>query len=429
MSTYTFTRQEKKIITLAALGGMLEFYDFIIYGVFSVYFAHQFFPATSGLVTVMESYLVFVLGYLARPIGGIIFSHIGDEYGRKKILMLTIILMGIASAGIGLLPTYAEIGFAAPVLLLILRLTQGLALGGELPGTYVYIAETMSEKRGMAFGLTMAGVNSGLLLGMFVNFLLNYFLTMEQLTRFGWRLPFIVGGAVCIVSYRIRKTLQETTAFQKIQDKPTLPLIYLLKHHLIKCLSGIALVSLMSGLAVAAVIFMPTWLKEMVGLDAGSISRLMMIVMVLNIVTIYFTGKLTARYGSFAVLKNLLLLSGFLIPFGYFLISHGYITFGLVIIGCLEGAAVMITPCVIATLFESKIRLTGVALSYNIGFTLFGGLGPLVITNAIRAGHGIYVTPCVYLLVMAVVCAGGLVCLGLSRKEVQKGVLAGEFAG
>lgn len=429
MSTIPFTRQEKKIITLAALGGMLEFYDFIIYGIFSVYFAHQFFPASDGLITVMESYLVFVLGYLARPIGGIIFSHIGDEYGRKKILMLTIILMGISSAGIGFLPTYEKIGFAAPVLLLILRLTQGLALGGELPGTYVYIAETMAEKRGMAFGLTMSGVNSGLLLGMLMNFLLNYFLTVEQLTRFGWRLPFVIGGVICVVSYRIRKTLQETTAFQKIQDKPKLPLIYLLRHHFARFLAGTAIVALMSGLAVGAVIFMPTWLKEMVKLDARYISRTMIIVMALNILTIYLTGKFAERYEPLNVLKGLLLLSGIFIPFSYFLLSNDYPTMGLVMLGCLEGAAVMITPCVIATLFESKIRLTGVALSYNIGFTLFGGLAPLVITHAISAGHGVYFTPCVYLLVMTVICGGGLVCLGLSGKRVGKGVFAGELAG
>lgn len=115
------TRQEKKIVGLAALGGMLEFYDFIIYGIFSVYFAHQFFPGDNQLLSVIESYVVFVLGYIARPIGGVIFSHVGDEHGRKKVLIITIILMGLSSLGIGVLPTYSQIGIAAPILLLILR--------------------------------------------------------------------------------------------------------------------------------------------------------------------------------------------------------------------------------------------------------------------------------------------------------------------
>ncbi|RTL01001.1 MAG: MFS transporter [Proteobacteria bacterium] len=167
------TTQEKKIVGLSALGGMLEFYDFIIYGIFSVYFAHQFFPSENELLSVIESYVVFILGYIARPIGGIIFSHVGDEHGRKKVLIITIILMGISSLGIGLLPTYAQIGWVAPLGLLSLRLLQGLALGGELPSTYVYISETMTQKRGSGFGITMTGVNSGLLLGMIVNQILK----------------------------------------------------------------------------------------------------------------------------------------------------------------------------------------------------------------------------------------------------------------
>ena len=143
----SLNNEEKKIVRLAALGGMLEFYDFIIYGIFSVYFAQQFFPSGNPLLAVVKSYIVFILGYIARPIGGIFFSHIGDEQGRKRVLIITIVLMGVSSLGIGLLPTYDQIGIAAPLLLLTLRLVQGLALGGELPSTYVYISESMPQKK------------------------------------------------------------------------------------------------------------------------------------------------------------------------------------------------------------------------------------------------------------------------------------------
>ncbi len=408
-TTTPLSKQERKIVTLAALGGMLEFYDFIIYGIFSIYFSHQFFPGKNEAIVIMQSYFIFVLGYIARPIGGIIFSHIGDEYGRKKVLIITIVLMGAASLGIGCLPTYAQIGITAPILLLVFRLLQGFALGGELPSTYVYIFETIPHKRGLAFGITMTGVNGGLLLGMLINSGLNHFLTSEQLTSFGWRLPFIFGGIICLVSYKIRKMLQETAVFQRIHDKPKLPLIYLLRHHFMNFFAGTAIVSLMAGLVVVAIVFMPTYLHEMLKIDSQKISYMMTYLMIANVVTIFMTGLIAEHYPPLVILKSLLLLCSVLIPLSYLSLSNSHIATGLIILGTLEGAAAMIVPYILTSLFESKIRLTGVALSYNIGFTLFGGLAPLIITNTIRMGNNIYLTPCIYLLIIIVICSAGYV--------------------
>jgi MFS family permease len=415
MSSNSLAPQERKIVTLAALGGMLEFYDFIIYGIFSIYFSHQFFPSHNELIIVIQSYLIFMLGYIARPIGGIIFSHIGDEYGRKKVLIITIVLMGAASLGIGLLPTYSQIGMSAPLLLLILRLIQGLALGGELPSTYVYISETMIKKRGIAFGITMSGVNGGLLLGMLINHVLNYLLTPEQLSAFGWRLPFIFGGFLCIISYRIRKTLHETAVFQRIHDKPKLPLIYLFQHHALEFMSGTAIVAIMSGLVVVTMIFMPTYLHEILQLGTPQISYCMTILMVMNVLVIYSTGKLAQHVEPTVILKKLLIMCCFLIPLSFVFIYNAYFILGLIILGIIEGVAAMIVPYALTNIFESKVRLTGVALCYNIGFTLFGGLAPLIITHLIKAGYNVYLTPCLYLLTMVLICSAGLT--GINRKK------------
>ena len=408
MLSLSLSKIERKIVKLAALGGMLEFYDFIIYGIFSVYFSHQFFPGDNHFIVVIQSYLVFVLGYIARPIGGIIFSHIGDEYGRKKVLIITIVLMGLASLGIGVLPTYSQIGMAAPVLLLILRLLQGLALGGELPSTYVYISESMVNKRGIAFGITMSGVNSGLLLGLFINFLLNQCLTMQQLTDFGWRLPFILGGFICLISYQIRASLQETAVFQKVIDKPKLPLVYLFQYHLTAFLAGTCMVAVMSGMVVVSVIFMPTYLHEMLNFDNQPISYAMTIMMVVGVVAIYVSGRVAQYYNPFYLLKILLMVCCFFIPLSYFFIFNEHLIVGLSILGFLQGVAAMLTPYILTCLFESKIRLTGVALCYNVGFTLFGGLAPLIITNIVRQGFNVFWVPCVYLLAMVIVCWIGL---------------------
>lgn len=400
--------QEKKIVGLAALGGMLEFYDFIIYGIFSVYFAHQFFPSGNELLSVIESYVVFVLGYIARPIGGMIFSHVGDEHGRKKVLVVTIILMGISSLGIGLMPVYSQIGIFAPVGLLVLRLLQGFALGGELPSTYVYISESMTDKRGYGFGITMTGVNSGLLLGMVINQILNLCFDTSQLNDFAWRIPFIFGGALCLISYKVRQSLHETSAFNKIEDKPAFPLVYLFKHHLPQMIAGIATTAIMAALVVVAIIFMPTYLNKILGVDSKLVSHIMPLAMLLNVITIYYAGKIANTMPPYKILRNLLFACIVIIPLSYWLIIAKQLTVGVCLLAMLEGVAAMIIPMLLTYLFPAKIRLTGVAMSYNIGFTIFGGLAPVIITSFIKMGFGIVTTPIVFLAVILVCCAIGL---------------------
>lgn len=410
--SFALSQKEKKIVRLAALGGMLEFYDFIIYGIFSVYFAQQFFPGGNPLLSVIKSYVIFILGYIARPIGGLIFSHFGDEYGRKHVLMLTIVLMGASSLGIGLLPTYQQIGITAPLLLLFLRLLQGLALGGELPSTYVYIAESMPQKRGTGFGVTMFGVNFGLLLGMFINQLLNFILTPAELSAYGWRFPFIFGGLLCVISYRIRKTLTETSAFNKVHNKPAFPLAYLLKHHFREVLIGTSITAIMSGLVVVVIVFMPTYLNEILHINNTLIGFSMPLVMMGNVLIIYYTGQLANRFKPQTILASLLALCLVFIPLSYWFISYRHFPFpllaGLITLGLLEGIAAMIVPLMLCCLFATPIRLTGVAFCYNVGFTLFGGLAPVLITTLINFGFNSYATPTVYLLIITALCGVGL---------------------
>lgn len=407
-TNYKLTNQERKIVGLAALGGMLEFYDFIIYGIFSVYFAHQFFPSGNELLSIIESYVVFVLGYVARPIGGIIFSHVGDEQGRKKVLIITIILMGISSLGIGILPTYAQIGIMAPIGLLALRLLQGLALGGELPSTYVYINESMTQKRGTGFGVTMTGVNSGLLLGMLINQTLNHFFSAAELTAYGWRIPFIFGGALCLISYKIRKSLQETAAFNRIEDKPAFPLAYLFKHHTPQMIAGVATTAIMSGFVVAVIIFMPTYLHEMLHVDNKSISHIMTIAMICNVITIYITGQIANHVTISKIVTALLLACIVLAPLSYYLIINSSYVIGVSILAMLEGVAAMVIPMLLTYLFPAKIRLTGVAMTYNIGFTIFGGMAPIIISTLIKSGMNVFAAPVSYIAVIVVVCTIGL---------------------
>lgn len=397
---FKLNKQERRIIFLSCLGGALELYDFILYGFFSVYFAPQFFPSSQPLVSIIQSYAVFALGYIARPIGGVIFSHIGDEYGRKKVLVLTIIFMAGASLGIGILPNYKQIGIIAPILLLLLRLIQGMAIGGELPSTYVYISESLPHKRGYAFGLVMVGVNCGVLVGIVINYALTHLLSHAQLLTFGWRIPFLLGSLIGLFSYKIRRVLHETPAFCNISNKAKVPLVYLLRNYLQQLISGVGLIAIMASLSMVGMLFMASYLHLIMRIDTQRIGYMLLMVMPINLLAIMVTGVFANRYCVKSIILVLIGLSLVIIPVSYCLFWLGSGTLlGLALLAMLEGVAAMIIPLTITSLFPAKIRLTGVGLCYNLGFTIFSGLAPIVISQLIKTGENIYVVPVGYLLV------------------------------
>lgn len=423
-TNHKFTATEKKIIALASLGGMLEFYDFVIYGIFSVYFASQFFPSHNSLMSIIESYVVFVLGYIARPIGGIIFSHIGDERGRKQVLVVTVVLMGLSSLGIGLLPTYNTISVAAPILLLGLRLLQGFALGGELPSSYVYIKECIPHRATMAFGIIMSGIVSGLLLGMIINFIISSLLSAPQISSFGWRIPFILGGFLCLVSYKIRQQLQETLAFERITDKPKFPIIYLLKHHLSSVLIGTVVTATLSATIVVFIIFMPTYLQKILKIDHHFVSIAALLITLITCVIAFLTGLFgeKLKLNSNLVFKRATMICVFLVAICYYLIStHAFVLGSLITLGIVTGIFTALSPAIITTLFPTKVRLSGVALCYNIGFSVFGGLAPVIIASCIDVGLNKFLTPVIYICFVYLL---GLIGISLIKKHHNQELLS-----
>ena len=183
-------RQDLRTLTLAALGGALEFYDFIIYVFFAVVIGELFFPTQMPeWLRQLQTFGIFAAGYLARPLGDIIMAHFGDRIGRKRMFTLSIFLMAVPTLLIGLLPTYQVIGMAAPLLLLLLRILQGAAIGGEVPGAWVFVAEHVPARRvGLACGTLTAGLTAGILLGSLMASAINRELTPAQVSDWGWRL-------------------------------------------------------------------------------------------------------------------------------------------------------------------------------------------------------------------------------------------------
>lgn len=401
---YDLTAEQRKIVVLSSMGGMLEFYDFTIYGLFSVYFASQFFPNHNQSLSIIASYVVFVIGYIARPIGGVIFSHIGDEIGRKIVLILTMIIMGVASLGIGLLPTYAHIGIWAPIALLTFRLIQGLALGGELPSMIVYVTESMPEKRGFAIGGVLSGTDAGLLLGMLVNLVVVEFCDPQQIASFGWRVPFILGGLLCFVSYQIRKKLHETKAFEKNHERPRLPLIHTLRHYPLQILIGAGITGIMAAFVMLSIIFMPTYLKQIAKISNPHISSILLIATTVTVLSAYTMGAIANHFNPRTVMKYCLF---FAIPasmISYSFISRGQnLLLAVCILTMFQGFFATLAPLILSYIFPTSIRLTGVAIAYNIGHSIFGGLAPIIVTALITTGATIFMVPMLYLIAVVII--------------------------
>jgi MFS family permease len=399
------------------MGGMLEFYDFTIYGLFSVYFAESFFPSHNQFLSIIASYVIFIIGYIARPIGGIIFSHIGDEIGRKIVLILTMIIMGLASLGIGLLPGYAKIGIWAPILLLTFRLVQGLALGGELPSMIVYVTESMPDKRGYAIGGVLSGTDAGLLLGALANLVIVHTLTHQQIQSFGWRIPFILGGLLCFVSYQIRKKLHETTAFVKNDAKPKFPFIDVLKNYPLQVILGAGIAGVMGAFVMLSIIFMPTFLVQIAKINRPDLSSILLISTVVTVVSAYLMGIIANKFNQAQVTKYTLIIAIPLSLISYIMISHQYcLVLALCILTMLQGFFATLAPLMISYIFPTHIRLTGVALAYNMGHTIFGGMAPIIVTAAISATGLIYMVPLGYILAVVII---GLISLNIMRKGKQ----------
>jgi len=250
------TRNDYKTLSLSALGGALEFYDFIIFVFFATVVGKLFFPADMPeWLRLMQTFGIFAAGYLARPLGGIVMAHFGDLLGRKKMFTLSIFMMAVPTLIMGLLPTYAQIGMWAPILLLLMRVIQGAAIGGEVPGAWVFVSEHVPQRHvGYACGTLTSGLTAGILLGSLVATAINSLYTPVEVADYAWRIPFLLGGVFGLFSVYLRRWLHETPVFAELQQRKALaeevPLRAVLRDHR----GAIAISMLLTWLLSAAIV-------------------------------------------------------------------------------------------------------------------------------------------------------------------------------
>src|SRR3954465_8382044 len=264
----SLTRHDYRTLALAALGGALEFYDFVIYVFLAPVIGRLFFPADMpDWLRLLQTFGIFSAGYLARPLGGILIAHFGDLLGRKRMFTLSIFLMAVPTLAIGLLPTYSTIGIAAPLLLLLMRILQGVAIGGEVPGAWVFVAEHVPEQRfGFGIGTLTAGLTVGILFGSLLAGAINSIYGPADVARFAWRLPFVIGGVFGFVSVYLRRFLEETPVFQEMKARRSLareiPIRTVLRDYRAQTLLALALTWVLTAAIVVVILFTPAYLQQ-----------------------------------------------------------------------------------------------------------------------------------------------------------------------
>jgi MFS family permease len=413
------TMQDARTLALAALGGALEFYDFIIFVFFTAVIGQLFFPPdTADWLRQLQAFGLFAAGYLARPLGGIIMAHHGDRTGRKRMFSLSVFLMAVPTLLIGALPTYATAGYAAPLALLALRILQGAAVGGEVPGAWVFVSEHVPGRRvGFACGTLTSGLTLGILLGSLVATTVNKVYTPAQVQAFGWRVPFIVGGVFGFCSVFLRRWLAETPVFEEMRQRKALveelPLKAVLRGHVGAVVVSMLLTWLLTAGIVVVILMTPTLVQKMYGiapaqaLEANSAATL-----ALTAGCVCF-GLLADRFGAGRVLGagSLALLVTTYVLYRGLASSPEHLVALYALTGFCVGV-VGVVPTVMVHAFPPAVRFSGISFSYNVAYAIFGGLTPLAVTlmmktNPLAPAHyvaalcGVGLAVALYLLLSA----------------------------
>ncbi|MEZ2127073.1 MULTISPECIES: MFS transporter [unclassified Sinorhizobium] len=382
------TSRDFRTLGLSALGGALEFYDFIIFVFFATVIGKLFFPPEMpDWLVLLQTFGIFATGYVVRPLGGIVLAHFGDLFGRKRVFAFSILLMALATLGMALMPTYASIGFAAPILLVLMRILQGAAIGGEVPGAWTFVAEHVPFRHvGFACGFLCSGLTLGILLGSFIAALVNFLFSPNDIAAYAWRIPFFIGSIFGLIAVFLRRWLQETPIFSEMKQThslvPELPLKVVLRDHWRGVVISMLLTWILSAGVVVTTLMTATFLQTLYGytaqesLAATSFGTLFLIVGTAG------AGVIVDRIGSGRFFSSASLFFA-IATWAFYSYAAASIT-ALFVLYAIMGLAVGMVgaaPYVMVRAFPARVRFTGLSFSYNVSYAIFGGLTPLAVTS------------------------------------------------
>ncbi|HDS4354319.1 MFS transporter [Enterobacter roggenkampii] len=417
-STTTVLRKNKKVLIASLTWSAIEWFDYFLYGTAAaLVFNKIFFPMVDPVIGLILSYLSFSLTFFIRPIGGVLFAHIGDRIGRKKTLVLTLSLMGGATVMIGLLPTYEMIGLWAPALLILMRIIQGMGIGGEWGGALLLAYEYAPEKRKGFFGsIPQAGVTIGMLMATFIVSLMTLFSEADFLS-WGWRIPFLLSSVLVLLGLWIRKDIDETPDFQRVKASGQVakaPLRDTLKHHWREVLiaAGLKVVEtapfyIFSTFVVSYATSTLTYQKSQ-ALEAVTLGALVATIM------IPLMGLLSDKLGRqrmYAI--SVFVLGLFIVP--WFMLLNTGTTWGIVLatviaFGVLWAPVTAVLGTLCSEIFSANVRYTGITLGYQLGAALAGGTAPLIATGLLAKYDGDWVPVAWYLAVTVTISLIAIFC-------------------
>ncbi|WP_018569939.1 glycine betaine/L-proline transporter ProP [Streptomyces sp. PsTaAH-124] len=437
--TVTDEHAVRRAVKAASLGNAMEWFDFGIYSYLAVTIGHVFFPSGNATVELLSSFATFAVSFLVRPLGGMVFGPLGDKIGRKSVLAMTMIMMAIGTFAIGLIPSYGTIGFWAPALLIFFRLVQGFSTGGEYGGASTFIAEYAPDRRRGFFGSFLElGTLAGYVGAAGLVTVLTTVLGSGGMESWGWRVPFLVAGPIGLVGLYLRLRLDETPAFQKLEDaslhraseaasavettaKGDLAKIF--RQYWPSLLLCVCLVGAYNITDYMLLSYMPTYLSDEMHYSETNGLLILIGTMVVLMLLINQVGRLSDRIGRKPVLMAGMLGYLFLSLPAFLLVGQGSpvaLAGGMLLLGlslvCMLGTMSAALPA----LFPTEVRYGSLSIGYNVATSLFGGTTPLVITALISV-TGSELMPAYYAMAAALVGVVAVVCM----KETARRPLAG----
>ncbi|MGB9040632.1 MHS family MFS transporter [Acinetobacter calcoaceticus] len=391
------TNSKARVLFASLVGTTIEFFDFYIYATAAVIiFPHLFFPASSGSAAVLQSLATFAIAFIARPIGAALFGHLGDRIGRKATLVAALLTMGISTVCIGLLPTYAQIGLAAPLLLALCRLGQGLGLGGEWSGAVLLATENAPEGKRAWYGMfPQLGAPIGFILATGSFLLLGAAIPEQAFMQWGWRIPFIASAVLVIVGLYIRLKLHETPAFQKVLDKQkevNIPFKEVLTKHTGKLVLGTIAAICTFVVFYLTTVFALNWATTKLGYARGEFLELQLFATLCFAAFIPLSAIFAEKFGRKATSIGVCIAAAIfglffssMLESGNTLIVFLFLCTGLSIMGLTYGPI----GTVLSELFPTSVRYTGSALTFNLAGIFGASFAPLIATKLAET-YGLY---------------------------------------
>ncbi len=417
------TEAARRALFGSFFGTALEAYDFLLYGsAAGLVFNKLFFPSTDPLAGTLLAFATFAVGFIARPIGGIFIGNYGDKIGRKPMLLFTLGLMGIVTAAIGLLPTYAQAGIAAPILLTVLRFIQGIAYGGEWGGAVLVVVEhAPKDRRGFFGGFPNGGVPLGLVIASGA-LSLTVSATGNSFLSWGWRLPFLFSIVLVAIGLYVRTKILETPEFLALQQQDRakkLPILDAVKNYYREILLTAGTFLLVNGGYFIVVVFMLSYGSVTLGLGIKTMLNAVMVASAFQIVACIGFGALSDRIGRVPVVMGGAIFIGLYVFPLFWLVQTKdptVITFGMTIALIAFGAVYGPVAAYFTEIFDTSVRYSGASLGYQIGAVFGGGFAPLIATSLMAKFSGAIWPVCLYVIALSILAVVCLWFLGEPRK-------------